>query len=123
MEDFPGDVPSEFFWALFPTEMRRKNPARKSAKKSGGSKRKIREKSVLPKAGPKTSRKEPQEFAQTVCANCFYLGGWFFLGGSPSLDYFQNVRKKSRESPQTCDSQFSAPPKRDSQKAGSVREP
>ena len=32
--------------------MRRKNPARKSAKKSGGSKMKIREKSVLPKAGP-----------------------------------------------------------------------
>ena len=32
--------------------MRRKNPARKSAKKSGGSKIKIREKSVLPKAGP-----------------------------------------------------------------------
>ena len=30
-----------------------KNPARKSANKSGGSKRKIREKSVLPKAGPK----------------------------------------------------------------------
>ena len=26
-----------FFWALFPTKMRRKNPARKSAKKSGGS--------------------------------------------------------------------------------------
>ena len=33
--------------------MRTKNPARKSAKKSGGSKIKIREKSVLPKAGPK----------------------------------------------------------------------
>ena len=41
-----------FFWALFPTKMRRKYPARKSAKKSGGSKIKIREKSVLPKAGP-----------------------------------------------------------------------
>ena len=37
----------------FPTKMRRKNPARESAKKSGGSKIKIREKSVLPKAGPK----------------------------------------------------------------------
>ena len=36
---------------------RRKNPARKSAKKSGGSKIKIREKSVLPKAGPKKSGK------------------------------------------------------------------
>ena len=35
--------------------MRRKNPARKSAKKSGGSKIKIRERSVLPKAGPKNS--------------------------------------------------------------------
>ena len=33
--------------------MRRKNPARKSAKKSGGPKIKIREKSVLPKAGTK----------------------------------------------------------------------
>ena len=32
--------------------MRRKNPARESAKKSGGSKIEIREKSVLPKAGP-----------------------------------------------------------------------
>ena len=32
LEDFPGG----FFWALFPTKMRRKNPARKSAKKSGG---------------------------------------------------------------------------------------
>ena len=41
------------FLALFPTKMRRKNPARKSAKKSGGSKIKIREKSVLPKADPK----------------------------------------------------------------------
>ena len=53
MEDFAGDFPGGFFWALFPTKLRRKNPARKSAKKSGGSKIKIREKSVLPKAGPK----------------------------------------------------------------------
>ena len=46
-----------FLWALFPTKMERKNPARKSAKKSGGSKIiKIREKSVLPKAGPDGSR-------------------------------------------------------------------
>ena len=51
--EFPGDFPGGFFRALFPTKMRRKNPARKSAKKSGGSKIKIREKSVLPKAGPK----------------------------------------------------------------------
>ena len=56
LEDFPGDFPGGFFWALFPTKMRRKNPARKSAKKSGGSKIKIREKSVLPKAGPNNSR-------------------------------------------------------------------
>ena len=53
LEDFAGDFPGGFFWALFPTKMRRKNPARKSAKESGGSKIKIREKSVLPKAGPK----------------------------------------------------------------------
>ena len=33
----------------------------------------------------KTSRKETEEFAQTVCANYFYLGGWF-LGGLPSLE-------------------------------------
>ena len=45
-------------WALdfsghfSPTKMRRKNPATKSAKKSGGSKIKIREKSVLPKSDP-----------------------------------------------------------------------
>ena len=49
---FLGIFLEDFFWALFPTKMRRKNPARKSAKKSGGSKIKIREKSVLPKAGP-----------------------------------------------------------------------
>ena len=52
LEDFPWDFPGGFFWVLFPTKMRRKNPARKSAKKSGGPKIKIREKSVLPKAGP-----------------------------------------------------------------------
>ena len=53
LEDFAGDFPGGFFWALLPTKMRRKNPARKSAIKSGGSKIiKIREKSVLPKAGP-----------------------------------------------------------------------
>ena len=33
--------------------MRRKNPATKPAKKSGGSKIKIRERSVLPKSDPK----------------------------------------------------------------------
>ena len=41
-----------WFWALFPTKMRRTNPARKSAKKSGGPKIKIREKSVLPQPDP-----------------------------------------------------------------------
>ena len=41
------------FLGTFSQKMRRKNPARKSAKKSGGSKKKIREKSILPKAGPK----------------------------------------------------------------------
>ena len=41
--------------------MRRKNPARKSAKKSGGSKIKIREKSVLPKAGPNKSRERKKK--------------------------------------------------------------
>ena len=53
---FPGIFLEVFFWALFPTKMRRKNPVRKSAKKSGGSKIKIREKSVLPKAGPNVYR-------------------------------------------------------------------
>ena len=45
---FAGDFPGGFFRALFPTKMRRKNPATKSAKKSSGPKIKIREKSVLP---------------------------------------------------------------------------
>ena len=53
LEDFAGDLPGGFFWALFPTKMRRKNPATKSAKKSGSSKIEIREKSVLPKSDPK----------------------------------------------------------------------
>ena len=38
LEDFAGDFPRGFFWALFPTKMRRKNPATKSVKKSGGPK-------------------------------------------------------------------------------------
>ena len=46
-----------FSWRIylgtFPTEMRRKNPATKSATKSGSSKIKIRETSVLPKTDPK----------------------------------------------------------------------
>ena len=36
LEDFAGDFPGGFSWALFPTKMQRKNPATKSAKKSGG---------------------------------------------------------------------------------------
>ena len=54
LEDFAGDLPGGFFWALFPTKMRRKNPATKSAKKSGGSKIEIRKKnSVLKKTSLK----------------------------------------------------------------------
>ena len=49
---FPGIFLEDFSGHLFPQKMKKKNPARKSAKKSGGSKIKIREKSVLPKAGP-----------------------------------------------------------------------
>ena len=44
LEDFAGDLPGGFFWALFPTKMRTNNPATKSVKKSGGSKIKIRKK-------------------------------------------------------------------------------
>ena len=51
----PGIFLAKFFWALFPTKMRRKNPATKSAKKSGGLKIKIREKSVLQKSDPNSS--------------------------------------------------------------------
>ena len=39
----------------------------------------------------------PKLFAQTVCANCFYLGGWFFGWVSPSLVYFDSsLRGSSR---------------------------
>ena len=62
-EDFAGDFPGGFFWALFPTKMRGKNPARKSTKKSGGSKIKIREKSVLSKAGPKILEAQQRYFS------------------------------------------------------------
>ena len=55
LEDFAGVFPGGFFWPLFPTKMRRKNPATKSAKISGGPKIKIREKSVLPKSEPNKS--------------------------------------------------------------------
>ena len=69
LEDFPGDFPGGFFWALFPIKIRRKNPARKSAKESGGSKIKIREKSALPKAGPK-------KFQARMKISC--VGEWSF---------------------------------------------
>ena len=49
---FAGIFLEDFSGHFFPTKMRRKNPARKSAKKSAAQKKKIREKSVLPKAGP-----------------------------------------------------------------------
>ena len=57
LEDFAGAFPGGFFWALFPTKMRRKNPARKSS----GTKIKIREKSALPKAGPKNKENRKQQ--------------------------------------------------------------
>ena len=52
VEDFAGDSPGGFFWAPFPTKIRRKNPATKSTKKSGCPKTKICEKTVLPKTDP-----------------------------------------------------------------------
>ena len=58
--------------------MRRKNPARKSAKKSGGSKIKIHEISVLPKAGPKNfhkiarqKRREKRKFHANFTGLCW----------------------------------------------------
>ena len=33
---------------------------------------------IVPSFPFKISRKQTKEFAQTVCANCFYLVGWFF---------------------------------------------
>ena len=52
---FPGIFLEDFSGHFFPKKMRRKNPARNSAKKSGGPKIKIREKSVLPKTDPNMS--------------------------------------------------------------------
>ena len=49
----PGIFLEDFSGHFFSAKMRRNNPARKSAKKSGGPKGKIREKSVLPKTDPK----------------------------------------------------------------------
>ena len=63
-----GEFSRGFSWRIFlgtfSHKNEEKNPARKSAKKSGGSKIKIREKSVLPKAGPKSF----QGVAKYVCA-------------------------------------------------------
>ena len=73
LEDFAGDFPGGFFWALFPTKMRRENAARKSAKRSGGSKIKICEKSVLPKAGPKTCAHSAEDRLRV--ARTTFLGG------------------------------------------------
>ena len=36
---------------------------------------------IVPPFPFKISRKQTKEFAQTVCANSFYLGGWFFWVG------------------------------------------
>ena len=54
--DFAGDFPGGFFWSFFPQN--EKSGDKK--KKSGGPKMKIREKSVLPKAGPKTCLKSAE---------------------------------------------------------------
>ena len=67
------------FSGHFPTKMWRKNPATRSAKKSGGPKIKIREKSVLPKSDPKFLRNNfPQNshileglrFGANTCCAC-----------------------------------------------------
>ena len=105
LEDFPGDFPGGFFWALFPTKMRRKNPARKSAKKSGGSKLKIREKSVLPKAGPNTFGHGPRLRGRTLWGG---VPGTFWKPPSQnsfseplprSLFYCKNHRKTTSRNP------------------------
>ena len=75
LEDFCcinfGGFSRGFSWRIFlgtfSHKNEEKNPARKSAKKSGGSKRKIREKSVLPKAGPNRSL---ATFHRTLKSQC-----------------------------------------------------
>ena len=52
-----------FLGTFFPQKWGEKNPARKSAKKSGGPKIKIREKSVLPKTDPKKCENFWNDFA------------------------------------------------------------
>ena len=51
----PGIFREDFSGHCFPTKMMRENPATKSAKKSGGPKLKICEKSILSKTDPKIS--------------------------------------------------------------------
>ena len=51
----PGIFLEDFSGHFFPTKMRRKNPATKSAKKSGASTIKIRKESALPKTDPNIS--------------------------------------------------------------------
>ena len=52
LEDFAGDFPGGFFWAPFPTKMRRKIPASEIREKIRRPQKKKREKSVLPKTDP-----------------------------------------------------------------------
>ena len=63
---FPGIFLEDLSGHFFPTKMRRKNPATKSAKKSGGPTIKIRDKTVLPKSDPKNFF---EKFARTFL--CF----------------------------------------------------
>ena len=64
----PGIFLEDFSEHFFPTKMRRKNPATKS----GGSKTKIREKPVLPKAVPKKTHKTKlcAEVPLDACGRC-----------------------------------------------------
>ena len=65
---FAGIFLEDFSGHFSPTKMRRKNPARKSAKKSGGPKIKIREKSVLPKPDPNDSKSRVRLRVPPWCA-------------------------------------------------------
>ena len=69
----PGIFLEDFFGDFFPTKMRRKNPATKSAKKSGGPKIKIREKSVLPKTDPNPDLLFLVFFCVSVFFPCFFF--------------------------------------------------
>ena len=59
LEDFSGH---------FYPQIRRKNPARKSVKKSGGPKAKIRKKSVLPKTDPNNCCNHPENISSGFCS-------------------------------------------------------